>query len=75
MTAARSGFRLPAYSEADLEAIESAIVGLGKALQARTPKCGAAGMTCGGVCRRPAGHEPPCFCESIDEDGEETCPG
>ncbi len=37
-------------------------------------ECGAGPLECGGVCHRTPGHEPPCFCEGLDENGEETCP-
>ncbi len=56
------------------EAVERAILDWGLALRARYPTCGAGPLECGGNCRRIEGHEPPCYCEGVDENGEETCP-
>ncbi len=40
----------------------------------RRYECGEGPLVCGAFCQRPLGHEPPCFCEGVDEFGEETCP-
>lgn len=74
MSVPRSGIRAPVYTEAEHEAIERAIVDWGKALRARFRTCMKGPLACGGHCSRIAGHEPPCWCLGIDEDGEEMCP-
>jgi hypothetical protein len=71
VTVERSGFRLPSYTADEMEAIERARVGWGKAIRARIPKCGASPLECGGVCSLFAGHEPPCSCSG---DVPDTCP-
>ena len=71
MTVERSGFRLPSMTQAELEAIERAIVGWGSAIRARIPRCGAGPLECGGSCSRFVGHDPPCSCSG---DVPDTCP-
>jgi hypothetical protein len=69
--------RSPAALEAEAraEAVERVILDWAKALRARYRTCGKGPLDCGGNCSRIEGHEPePCWCEGVDENGEETCP-
>ena len=67
------GYRADGTFDGPSYAIACSLVAMGQAIKAR-PLCGAPGMQCGGTCGRPAGHAGPCYCEGLDEDGEETCP-
>lgn len=67
------GYRADGSFDGEAYRLACALVAVGRAVRERY-ECGAMGMECGGVCHRPIGHDPPCYCLGVDEDGEETCP-